>query len=223
MTIFEVVDECLRAVNGAVSGLGSKWDAEYIDFLLPQVRSEAISESYNGSRMRAANKTISGDWVQNLDITIPLNNQIAQAKYLRVEVPDVVRINNHTNGAIFVGDPNDAFNFTQAFTKAEVSDLLARGFGQGGEIIFLINGKYWELYGNKSLKSFTVSGIFQQPLDVAGFNPYTDKYPIDVQTMSIIKDLFIMKAKAEMAVVGDLISDDAQTTEMASLKNNIRA
>lgn len=222
MTIFEVTDKLMRAVNGAVSGLGSKWDSEYIESLLPQVRSTAVSLAYNGSRTQAANKMISGDWLQTLNVTIPLNLQNKQANYLTVSVPPLVRINDRTNGAVYVGNTLSAITFIQAFSKSEVADLAMRGFLQGGEIVYLITGSNFEIYGDMSLKGFQIQGVFQDPLDITGFNPYTDNYPIDVQTFDIMKDLFVAKARVEMGTTSDQISDDAQTAELGVLKNNIK-
>lgn len=217
-----IVDQLIRAVNAAINTTNGKWDNEYVYNLLPQLRAEAIVISYNGSRSYAANRTISPSWLQQANITIPLNTQNADAEYLVVDVPKIIRINDKVDGFVYVGSADLALDFKRSYTKSEISYLKQRGFLKGKEIIYIGVGKTLEIYGNKSLKSFQIQGVFSDPTEISGFNPLEDDYPIDEHTLGIMKDLFVSKERAAMAMPQEVVADAADTNSIRQVKSNIQ-
>ncbi len=217
-----IIDELIRSVNAATNTSNGKWDSEYVEALLPQLRAEAIVISYNGGRTQAANKTITGQWLQTLEFTISANEQDKNAEYLVIDIPSIIRINDKTDGLVYVGNANEAITFKRAYTKTEVAYLKQRGFLRGKEIVYVYTGNKLEIYGNKILKSFQIQGIFTNPLEIAGFNWYTDEYPIDEATLAIMKDLFIQRARMEMGLAQDTVADGADTLSVNPIKANTK-
>jgi hypothetical protein len=222
MIVTYIVDELIRAVNAAINTSNGKWDNEYVYNLLPQLRAEAIIISYNGSRNYAANRTISPSWLQQVDITIEPTEQDTKREYIVVQVPKVIRINDKTDGFVYVGNDDLAIDFKRAYTKSEISYLKQRGFLRGKEIIYIGVGNVFEIYGNKSLKSFQIQGVFTDPTMINSYNPLQDDYPIDEATLAIMKDLFVSKARAEMAMPQEIVADAADTNSVRQVKSNIQ-
>jgi|SanBayMetagenome_1026888.scaffolds.fasta_scaffold01691_4 hypothetical protein len=217
-----IIDELIRSVNAATNTSNGKWDSEYVEALLPQLRAEAIILSYNGSRTQAANKTISGQWLQTLEFTIVQSEQNKDAEYLVIDVPSTVRINDKTDGLVYVGNAEEAITFKRAFTKTEVAYLKQRGFLRGKEIVYIYTGDKLEIYGNKILKGFQIQGIFTNPTEIAGFNWYNSEYPVDESTIAIMKDLFIQRARMEMGLAQDTVADGADTLSVNPIKANTK-
>jgi len=217
-----IIDELIRSVNAATNTSNGKWDSEYVEELLPKLRAEAIILSYNGSRTQAANKTISGQWLQTMEFTITPSEQDKNAEYLVIDVPSTVRINDKTDGLVYVGNAQEAITFKRAFTKTEVAYLKQRGFLRGKEIVYIYTGNKLEIYGNKILKGFQIQGIFTNPMDIPGFNWYTSEYPIDESTIAIMKDLFIQRARMEMGLAQDTVADGADTLSVNPIKANTK-
>lgn len=217
-----LVDELIRSVNAATNTSNGRWDSEYVEALLPQLRAEAIIISYNGSRSQAANKTISGQWLQTIDLTIASNEQDNASEYLVVDIPSTIRINDKTDGLVYVGNAEQAITFKRAYTKTEVAYLKQRGFLKGKEVVYIYTGNKLEIYGNKILKGMQVQGIFTNPLEISGFNWYTDEYPVDEATIAIMKDLFIQRARMEMGIPQDTVADGADTMSVNPIKANTK-
>lgn len=217
-----LVDELIRSVNAATNTSNGRWDSEYVEALLPQLRAEAIIISYNGSRSQAANKTISGQWLQTIDLTIASNEQDNASEYLVVDIPSTIRINDKTDGLVYVGNAEQAITFKRAYTKTEVAYLKQRGFLKGKEVVYIYTGNKLEIYGNKVLKGFQIQGIFTNPLEVGNFNWYTDEYPVDEATIAIMKDLFIQRARMEMGIPQDTVADGADTMSVNPLNANTK-
>lgn len=217
-----LVDELIRSVNAATNTSNGRWDSEYVEALLPQLRAEAIIISYNGSRSQAANKTISGQWLQTIDLTIASNEQDNASEYLVVDIPSTIRINDKTDGLVYVGNAEQAIAFKRAYTKTEVASLKQRGFLKGKEVVYIYTGNKLEIYGNKVLKGFQIQGIFTNPLEVGNFNWYTDEYPVDEATIAIMKDLFIQRARMEMGIPQDTVADGVDTMSVNPLNANTK-
>ena len=221
MLTAEVVDILIRSVNAAVNTSMGKFDNEYVLELLPQLRAEAISLIYNGSRSQGANKTISGQWLQTITLSIAGSEQSDAAEYLVVDIPPTVRINDKTDGLVYVGRLDEAVDFKRAFTKTEVAYLKQRGFLKGKEVVFIYTGNKLEIYGNKILKSFQVQGVFSDPIEIDGFNWYTSQYPVDDATLAVMKDLFIQRARLEVSQVQETVADGADTLGVRTIKANL--
>lgn len=217
-----VIDELIRSVQGAVNTANGRFDSEYVQALLPQLRAEAIVISYNGSRSQAANRTIAGQWLQTIKVTIPSNQQGNSNEFLQVEIPRIIRINDRTDGLVYVGNDDTAVNFSRAYTKTEVADLKKRGFLKGKEIVYIYTGNNLEIYGNKILKDLEIQGVFSDPTEISGFNWYESDYPVDEYTLAIMKDLFMQRARIEMGVPVDTVADGQDTMSVNPIKANTK-
>ena len=217
-----VIDELIRSVQGAVNTANGRFDSEYVQSLLPQLRAEAIVVAYNGSRSQAANRTIAGQWLQTIKVTIPSNQQGSNNEFLQVEIPPIIRINDRTDGLVYVGNDDTAVSFARAYTKTEVADLKRRGFLRGREIVYIYTGNKLEIYGNKILKDLQIQGVFSNPTEIEGFNWYESEYPVDDYTLAIMKDLFLQRARIEMGVPTDTVADGQDTLSVNPLKANTK-
>lgn len=228
MIVMKLVDEMIAAVNGAVVTLGTKWGGQYVLELMPQIKAEAQSIAYNGGYYanglkRAANKSIHPDWLLTTSITIQGNVQINGAEFLIAQLPGgFIRINEKRHGIIYCGSANISADFHIQQTVTEIEDLKNRGFLKGKEICVVPVGSYLRFYGNKALKSLEVQIVPSDPLQFPGFNPLTDDYPVDPDTISIMKDLFVFRAMKEAGMVTDKVDDNSQTNEQAAIKQNIK-
>jgi len=228
MLVMNLVDMLIASCNAAVVTQGGKFDGAYIMELLPQLKSEAQGISYNGGYYanglrRAANPSIDTSWKMIVPVTIQSTIQIGTNEFLIAKLPGgFIRINSRTHGINYCGAANISANFHILQSVSEVEDYKNRGFLKGKEICVVPVGAYLRFYGNKALKNLEVHTVPHNPLEIPGFNPLTDEYPLDDDTISILKDLFVFRAMKEAGMITDKINDGAQTNEQGNLKTNIR-
>lgn len=221
MLVMNLVDELIASVNAAVVTQGSKWDGAYVLELLPQIKAEAQSISYNGSRAKGRNASVHPMWLMIYDATIIGNQQDSSWEYVVAQIPNFIRINENTDGLVYCGGANIAVNFHRQQTVSEISDLKNRGFLKGKEICYVVIGSETRFYGNKALKSFQAHIVPASPFDIPTYKPLQHDYPVDPDTIAIMKDLFIQRAMREAGMVTDKVLTGEPTNEQGALKSNI--
>ncbi len=209
MTLSEVTEIMIRAANGGNYTSDQKWDILYIESLVHKVREDAIIIAYNGSRTRAANKTISADWVQKQHYTnFTKVNPTLEASYLTTTALPVVRINSKQTGVVYQGTQGASVQFYEAETKGQINTWVRQGFFDTGKrVAVLRTGTDLEVYGNILLTDLYEEAVYQRPDLVTGFNYDTSLYPVNEGLISIMKELFIQQVRPELMIAKDTVAD----------------
>jgi len=74
-TLREIADILIRSVTGGVNSPDTKYEMEYVEALVPQLREEAMQMEYNGSREQAANGRVEFGWL-NPSFTVDVDRSI---------------------------------------------------------------------------------------------------------------------------------------------------
>jgi hypothetical protein len=194
-TLAQIASDIKKSMEGSISGSDSRFTNSYIEYLVPQLRSECIVESFNGSRTRAGNKFLDPSLYQAVTLTKDPDLQNTSANFLYFEIgSSPVILDNRTNG-LYLGNLDATSSFTQVRTLGELNILQNKGYRQGlGEYYYMAYGTGVRLYGNKALRTIYCEIIAENPASVTGFNSDTDEYPIAEDMMSLL----IEKAKARL-------------------------
>lgn len=222
MTLREVKEQLITAINAGSSSLGMKWDSLQVEAMVPSLRQEALSAKYNGSRTMGAAKRINSAWVQKFEKTIDLGIQSSDAEYLTVDMPAGVSINQHVDGFIYVGAKDKTNGFYKCQTRDELNTLKKRGFvNNGKQVIYLYSDGQFEIYGDKNLQSFWVEMVMADPSQKPGFNLENDQYPVTEDLLLIMIDIFKQKEGIAITQPRDTIADAQDTVSVRPLKANI--
>jgi hypothetical protein len=221
MTLREVTEQIISSI-GAAPSLGMKWNPLQIEDLIPSLRVEAIKDIYNGSRMRGASPRINGAWTQKFNVTIDSTIQDSSLPYLIANVPAPAPISKNQNGFIYVGAKNFLTPFYQAQSRDEIITLNRRGFiNNGKQIVYLYADNQLEIYGNKSLKDFTIQAVLAKPQDSPNFDIETDDYPLNDELLITIIDMFKRLNNISIATPKDTVADGADNTTTRVISQNI--
>lgn len=216
----EYADLLVRSVNAFESKVGGKYsDLEAVEALIPMLRQDAIILKYNGSQQYGASKKVDAGCVQTLNINIVTADQNADLDYLVFDCPRFVNISPKVGGDVYVGAKNLTQGFKKVSTRQEVDMLKQRGYLNNGKVIMYqpIDNKLY-VYGNKMLKSLSVQGIFEDPLDISTFNPETDIYPMSEEIFSVVMDLFKAKVALTINQAQDNVDNGVSTESRARIK-----
>ena len=222
MTLDQVEEIIERSINAGLATLNGKWQPLYIEELIHEARGQAIIETYNGSRRLASSKRISGEWLQDFNLTITPSQQNPDVDYLVVQCPAPVRINSNTDGLVYVGSRNNAVAFKKATNRQEIAMYIQRGFIKDGkDIVYYLDGNKLYIYGNKQLKNLAVSGVFQDPTAVTGYDIKDENYPISRDLIPLMEDYIINRLRVALGQTPDIISDASVSNDQARIKANI--
>jgi hypothetical protein len=211
MTLYEITETLIRAANGGNFSSDMKWDFAYIESMAHQVRADAIINKYNGSRTKAANKTVLADWVQsntytNFTKVTPKN----EPPYLTVSALPTVTINSVQLGSTYLGSDGGTTQFYEAKSRGEIATWYKQNIFNNGKIIGIFRrGDLIEIHGNSLLKSFTEDAVYERPDLVGNWNYDTSKYPISEDLVPIMRSLFIEQVKPELMIIKDTVADRA--------------
>ncbi len=220
MLLDEITERIVRSCQGGKAKDETEIDFEYIESKIPKWRQAAMSILYNGSREQAANSYISPDWYQTITIPIPSNQSNNNKSYITATVPKVIRINNNTDGFVFVGDDDDTVNFIRISSPSYASDLMSRGDLSEDVIGFIVLGSDIRFYGNKQLENFTIQAILSNPLDDPNFDIDNDQYPVSEDVVSVIERIAMQELLQEQNIPEDLINDGVDTKDRRVNKAN---
>ncbi len=223
-TLSVIADILIKTVDGATNGLGSKYEMSFVKYLIPELRAQAIVLDYNGSRTRAASKKLTGDCAQGFTIPIVASAQVAGVEYLLATCPRPVRVKDGVTGIIYAGSSLVPQNFSQLYNRNEVGIYRERNMlgANSRSIAYFHNGTQLEIYGNKALTSVDMIEICADPTEVSGFNQDTDTYPISMDLIPLMAELFVQNVgRYTMQKAGDEIFDQAETDERRAIKSNL--
>ncbi len=222
MTLREVTEQIISAVNAASPTLGMKWKPRAVEAIVPSLREQALQITYNGSRERGANKRINGAIVQRFEVTIDPSIQDSDVEYLIANIPNPVSLSERMNGFIYFGSKDRTNRFFQAQSRDEIATLKDRGFiNNGVHTVFMVSGGQVEIFGNKSLKNAYVEMIAADPILVPNFNIETDQYPVNDELLLTMIDLFKRTNSISVQQPQDNVADAADTTVIQAINRNI--
>ncbi len=228
MILREVAENLISALNAGGQTLGQKWNPLQVEAIIPSLRIDAIKEVYNGSRFRGASKRINGAWTQTFTVEIDGSIQNNNYPYLLSYIPAPAPITERMNGLIYVGGnlmnngvPQIA-KFFQAQSMDEITTLNQRGFiNNGKDIVYLYIMNMIQIYGNKSLKEFTVQMVAANPVDVPNFDIETSEYPINDELLMIMVDGFKRYNSVALQQPKDTVADAQDTSSIQAVNKSI--
>lgn len=218
----EIAEHLIASVNAFDDTVGSNINPLQVEALADALRQDAILAKYNGSRYLAAAKRIDPDWVQSFELTIDKAAQDINADFIVVDCPKPISINQNTDGFIYVGRKNKIAKFYKAQSMDEIATLNARGFiNNGKDIVYIYTDNQLKIYGNNALEKLWVSVILQNPSQQPGFDEEYDDYPVSMDILTMMVDLFKEKMRIAVSQPADTISDMAPTNSVRQEKNNL--
>jgi hypothetical protein len=222
MTLGEVQEIIVRAINGLDETLGSRLDPLYVERLIHNCRAEAIRMIYNGSRQQGAMRKIDSAWVQNFEVDIIDADQDSNYDFLVFDVPQPVQINKNTSGLIYVGSAKKTKAFNICQTRSEISDLINRGYLEDGKDIACIHeGESLKVWGNDNLNKIRVSAVLQDPTEAPNYL-YEDAYPVSADLVNMIRELVVREVSVGLRQSPDVVVDSAETNLSNVTRQNIR-
>jgi hypothetical protein len=223
-TLREIADILIRSVTGGVNSPDTKYEMEYIEALVPQLREEAMQMEYNGSKEQAANGRVEYGWL-NPQFTVPVDASLQDPDldFLIFALPRPVAINKSIDGIIYLGEKNKSKSFKKMTSREDVSNAMERGFFTNGKDIgYIWQMPYVEVYGNKSLKEINVRMIAADPTQCPGFDVDNDEYPITASLLLTMTNLFKALMNVNIQKPADNITDSVDTTSRAVLSQNTK-
>jgi hypothetical protein len=221
MILREIADTLIRSVSGGTNGLDNKYEPEYVEGLIPALRSEAMLISYYGNRSRAASRRIDYAWYQ--EMTIEVNKVDNNTKdYITFTAPKTVSLGRLVDGFVYVGQVDSSVEFSRMLNRSDIAMTKARGMLNGESIAYIWQAPNLEVYGNNALEEINVRGVFADPMEVTGFNPEVNDYPITEDLLLIMTDLFKANQNINIQKPSDQVLDGAQTQEKGVINNNLR-
>lgn len=223
MTLNEVQEVILRAINGLDATLGSRIDPLYLEQLIHQSRIEAIRILYNGSKNYGALKKVDPMWMQEFTVDIIDGDQDDNYDYLVFDVPPPAQISRGVGGLIYVGSTKKTKGFHVAQTRGEIADLIARGLLDNGRDVAVM----WEqdglkVWGNDNLKKLRIAGVFQDPTEVPNYLIDEDAYPVSNDLVNLIRDLIVNQVSLGLRQPPDVVADGGDTSTINANRQNIR-
>jgi hypothetical protein len=211
MILAELTSEVRKILEGSISSSDSRFNSRYLDWIIPQLTSQVIVESYTGTRTKKATKLIDPDCWMHLEVTKVRSDQSTDNQFTIFNIgSSPVVFDNSTNGLI-IQNRNATGTFIQVRTRQELQMAYAKGFRDGSTLLCLATGSTIEVYGSKAITKLYLDIIPENPLDVtanlfstgAPFDPDTDAYPFPA---SLMNDL-AQKVKERMLIQKQIPAD----------------
>lgn len=185
----QVADILIRSVSGGVNTSDSKYDPEYVEALIPQLREKAMKIEYFGDRNNAGTGRLDYSWFQN--VTVPVNDsQVEGADYIKFVFPKPVSLGRKVNGLVYIGQKLNSVEFKQFLNRSDVANMKIRGIFDGTVIGYIWESYNLVVFGNNMLEEVDGWVIAANPQSVSGFNIEVDDYPVSDSLIRIMSDLF---------------------------------
>ncbi len=205
-------DQLIRAVNGGLNTMDSKWDPLYIESLMPSLREKAMVIHYFGDRFRAATRRIEYAWIQPTTVQVDTGLD-SDLDYITFTMPKVASIGNMVDGFVYVGQKNSSVSFSKAKNREDIANMKARNMFDGSVIAYIWEGGKLEVYGNKMLTEVNVRGVFADPTEVSGYNIEVDDYPINEDLLLIMAEVFKIDQGINIQRIGDKTLDGVESAK----------
>lgn len=198
----EVRENIVRAVSAALNTDENRYEPDYIDDIANQYRAAAIREIWGES------SRINSIWTQQYIAKYSADLQ-DDDNFVRFACPSAISIDNFRDGFFYVGSVDGNTAYRKVISRASFANANIHRITKINNRIVkaLWSDGYWEIYGAPLIKELRVDGIFPKPTDIPSFNPDYDPYPIDDNTLVLMKALIKEEMGVMAATPPDRISD----------------
>lgn len=203
MTLPQVRESVIRTISAALKTDEDRYESDYIDDLVHQHRAEAIW------MMWKQDKRINSNWTQQFIAEYSRDLQEDDC-FVRFACPPLVALGKKADGAVYVGSIKGRVTYRKVTSRAELANNDLHRFVKVNSrtLKALYSDGYWEIHGDPLIKEVRIDGIFANPTDIPTFNAEIDQYPIDDNTLVLMKKLIILSEMGPMAEeTPDRISD----------------
>lgn len=208
MTLPEVRESTIRTVSAALKTDEDRYEPDFMEAIIHQYRASAIAIMWR------EDKRINANWTQQY-IAVYSKDLQEDDCFVRFECPALIKLDRKTDGAIYVGSASGNVAYRKVTSRAELANNNLHRYTKTNSrtIKVLWSDGYWEAHGNNLIKELRTDGIFANPTDIPTYNVELDQYPIDEDTLSLMKKLIILSEVVPMAAKEpDRISDSTDKT-----------
>lgn len=185
-TLPKIADAIRKMVQGGVSVSDSKLSNEHIYQLIHEAREVALKAIFSKERR------IQSVWTQQYfpDFQQELQDEDCCIKF---SIPSTISLDNKTDGLMYAGHIKGNCAYRKAASRAELSNRnkhrisKQKDVSTGGVVRCLYSDGLLELYGDKNIKSMRVDAIFSKPSLLPTYNIDVDIYPIDGNSLALVK------------------------------------
>lgn len=134
-----------------------------------------------------------------------------------ISIPNTIDF-HHKSGISSISDPMG--NEIQLMTEKRSNMQKYRKYTYYNYSAFLKGGKIY-INGPGDITKINVSGIFENPSDIPGYNSNIDQYPVPYNMIPVIKELIFSK-EFKLNLPSDKTNDSNDDTQNLNLKQNDR-
>ncbi len=203
MTLPQIRESVIRIVSAALKTDEDRYEPDYIDAIVHQYRAEAIWQIWQKERRVNAN------WTQQFISEYSSDLQEDDC-FVRFACPPLIALGKKADGAVYVGSADGHVTYRKVTSRAELANNDLHRFTKTNNrtIKVLWSDGYWEAHGDPLIKELRTDGIFANPTDIPTYNIEHDQYPIDDNTLVLMKKLIVLSELVPMASAEpDRISD----------------
>lgn len=214
MTLEELVSEVRKSLEGSISSSDSRFNSRYLRWLVPQLTSKVIVDSYTGTRTKKATKLIDPDsyYIFPNGVTKVAADQSTDNQYTVFELgASPVVFDDSTNGLI-LQNRNATGTFVQAKSLGHLQMLQAKGYRDGSTLYYLALGTQVRIYGSKAIKTIFPALIPNNVLDITGFDSDNDRFPFPERLMGDLSMEVKQRLLIQKQVPSSVIDDESPNT-----------
>lgn len=203
MLLKEIGESLIRTVSAALKTDEDRYEPDFVDDLVHTYRAKAIWEIWRVS------KRLNPIWTQQFIAEFSQDLQDDDC-LVRFVCPPAISLDNKRDGFLYIGTIQGNEAYRKVISRAGLANADQHRITKlnGRLTKALYSDGFLEIYGKPLIRDVRVDGIFANPTDVPAFNPAFDPYPLDDNTLTIMKNLLIQAEMVPMASAQpDMISD----------------
>jgi len=221
MLLRDYIDIIISDVFGLVRTDDSKVAELRLEAEMPKWRQEALFLIWNGSRPTglfptglASNHFLHPDNYQAETVTLDPTIQVAGADFLLWDCEPAIALSETANGNQFLGDRLTGQTFYPlkspgSYWTMKQCELISI------DKIYYNHTELMKTWGNLELKSFDRDFLATDPMNVTGFDPEINNYPMGPDVWAIIYKMALAQLKPESLTPADTQNDAAPSIERA--------
>ena len=213
MVLSKIIASLLSDVSGGETGQSPQMDAGWLANILPSVRAEWIEKDYLQQQSpRRLNpycyQRVYLKFNPQLQVSAPQGAVIFHCpKFISLDNSDGIRyagsLGNQDSGLPF-SNRICINQWKRVYDRGELANYQQRrftSFENNQDYVFFLyqnNDQLIEVYNCPSLTEGMIEGVLDDPLKATNFNPATDDYPIDINSLDAIRN-YIYREKTSIA------------------------
>lgn len=212
-TLPNIIEEIIATPSGGIITDEVKLDNPYIESLVHEYRAKALVDMWANRRVKRINPL----WLQQCVLEYSKDLQEDEC-FVKFVCPATIRLDNKTDGMLYVGTIEGNCPYDKVSTRAELSDILNHRITKNN-VVSLYSDGLIEIWNNPLCESVRIDGIFNVPTEVPTYNKWKDPYPISPDLLVTMKNmLFQIETSKTIVVHSDKISDSTDTRELIKTK-----